>query len=389
MGFDPSTIKRPVPSAASLPPNASREQRIAMLAQELHRRGVTVSLADAKRLAEGMVDVERKVIDEGSRKRDEPRPQDTTRASIQNSDPMFAAAGVSQAPPQRASSSPVPTLSLAPDFARFVERTSGTPLARAQAAPVPAPTPAAVAVSRAPEPIAASMPSPRAAPAVYGRNDEFKTASVPHASARKQMFFDEAPPMSQLRGFQQSGVPEALKFRGFHGTESALHSAPVSPVAPSVVAPAAESASTIAAHSPMSVPDVVREEVVEEQFVREEMSMSEPEPMMEEAVPETAFAPAPAYVSEPAYAPEPAVEEPIVERPVVHEFERPSTPEPVAHAPEHHVEQPVASHVTPPVVHPEPVSEPIPEPVPVVEEKPKEDLAKQHGVDIFQMFKKK
>ncbi len=384
MGFDPSTIKRPVPSAASLPPNASREQRIAMLAQELHRRGVTVSLADAKRLAEGMVDVERKVIDEGSRKRDEPRPQDTTRASIQSSDPMFAAAGVSVAPPpQRASSGPVPTLSLAPDFARFVERTSGTPLARAQAAPVPAPTPAAVAVSRAPEPIAASMPSPRSAPTVYGRNDEFKTASVPHASARKQMFFDEAPPMSQLRGFQKSGVPEALKFRGFQGTESALHSAPVSPVASSVVAPAAESASSIAAHPPMSAPDVVREEVVEEQFVREEI-VSEPEPVVQEAVPEVAF------------APESGFEMPV-ERPVVHEFERPSTPEPVAHAPEHHVQQHVTSHVTPPAhvaprpvePAPEPVTETIPEPAPVVPEQPKEDLAKQHGVDIFQMFKKK
>jgi len=265
MGFDPSTIKPPRPDITL--PSAVRDQRVLTLAQELHRRGVTVSLADAKRLAEGMVDVERKVIVEGSRRPDEPRIDERSRA--QSSD-LFRAAGV--APPVHAASATVPSLALPQDFAAFVDRVASRPAPHAIEPAVPV----------------AGMPvsPPKEAPSVYGRNEEYRAASVPHVAANKQMFFDDVPPLSQLRGFQQpEALLEGLQFRGFKGTEQARADTP-RPVVP---------------------------------------------------------IPAPVPVPEPG--PEPA-----------------------------------------PVPTPEPEPEPAPAPVPPVE---KQDLAKQHGVDLFEMFRVK
>ncbi len=220
------------------------------------------------------------------------------------------------------------------------------------------------------------MPSPRAAPLVYGRNDEFKTAAVPHASARKQMFFDDAPPLSQLRGFQQTGVPDALKFRGFQGTESSLRSAPVSVVSSPAVA--VTSHETFAVRPAAPAETVVREEVAPSAFVREEMEFPEPSPV---------------YVSEPAVT-HPAAED-VVASEQYDSFTPDATPasEPLPDPAPFPEPEPVPFPDPAPEPIPEPTPEPdpvpAPEPVAVVPEQPKEDLAKQHGVDIFQMFKKK
>ena len=342
MGFDPSTIRRPEPKPDLSGPNAARDARVLALAQELHRRGVTVSLADAKRIAEGMVDVERKVIDEESRRSAGARaPLADERSRIQASDPMFRSAGVAppvSTPSASAAHGAVPTLPLTPDFARFVDRTAGVPASRAVAPAVAissAAGPAAATATAAPASAVPARdtaygmnsPTPRSGPAVYGRNEEYHAASVPHASARKQTFFEDAPPLSQLRGFQQmGGVPEALKFRGFQGTEQAQPTPRPEPVA----APAS---------APVFVPE------------------SEP-------------APVPASASGSDAAPASAV------------AELGPAPSPI----------PVPESMPTPDLTPGPelVPEPDPAPVPLPpKESPQEDLAKQHGVDIFQMFKTK
>jgi len=345
MGFDPSTIRRPELKPDLTGPNAARDARVLALAQELHRRGVTVSLADAKRIAEGMVDVERKVIDEGSRRSAGARaPLADERSRVQASDPMFRSAGVAppvSAPSASAAQGAVPALSLAPDFARFVDRTAGVPASRPAAPAVTPSSTARPAAAAAPAPAAPirdtaygmNSPTPRSGPAVYGRNEEYRAASVPHASARKQTFFEDAPPLSQLRGFQQmGGVPEALKFRGFQGTEQARPAPRPEPVAAPASAPV-----FVPEPEPTPAPAVVPE--------------YDSVPAPASAVAELDPAPSPIPVPEPLPVPDP-------------------TPEPEP--------QPV----------PTPEPDPVPAPLPP-KESPKEDLAKQHGVDIFQMFKTK
>ncbi len=330
MGFDPSTIKRPELKPDLSGPNAARDARVIALAQELHRRGVTVSLADAKRIAEGMVDVERKVIDEGSRRSAGARsPLADERTRAQTSDPIFRSAGVAppvSAPSAAVTQGTVPVLPLAPDFARFVDRTAGASAPRTVAAGVaqaPSARPAAPAATTSAGPArdtayGMNSPSPKSGPAVYGRNEEYHAANVPHVSARKQTFFEDAPPLSQLRGFQQAGgVPEALKFRGFQGTEQARPTPRPEPVAVPAPAPAA-----VSQPAPAFTSDAVAD-----------------------------VDPAPSPVSEPLPVPDAA-----------------PVPEPQV------------------MLAPEPDPAPVPLPP---KESPKEDLAKQHGVDIFQMFKTK
>src|SRR2546421_163026 len=59
MGFEPFIPPKRTPQPQI---EGTRDERVLALAKLLHGRGITSSLTDAKRLAEGMVDVERKVM---------------------------------------------------------------------------------------------------------------------------------------------------------------------------------------------------------------------------------------------------------------------------------------------------------------------------------------
>ncbi|MBR9700609.1 hypothetical protein GOV11_01970 [Candidatus Woesearchaeota archaeon] len=112
MAFDPSSIKKPRLLPEHLDDDSSREDHIAALANQLHDRGITASLADAKRLAEGMVDTERRVI-RGSRE-DPEMDQATLRKTVQSGALFDAVLN----PEERF------TASLPEDFRRFVEKAS-------------------------------------------------------------------------------------------------------------------------------------------------------------------------------------------------------------------------------------------------------------------------
>lgn len=102
MVFDPATIKRR-PIAGD-----EREGKVLGLANMLLERGLASSLGAAKRLAEGMVETERKVIVQGS-------PRAESREDVREKaqqDPLFRAVGVKA---ER-------RLAYAEPFRRFVEK---------------------------------------------------------------------------------------------------------------------------------------------------------------------------------------------------------------------------------------------------------------------------
>ncbi len=113
MVFDPRQIKKRKIMPENLPENASREQKIEALANQLHERGLTASVADAKRLAEGMVDVESKVISASKGKEEPTEDRETLRYKLQSGGSMiFDAVLGSKARP----------LVLDKDFQEFVEK---------------------------------------------------------------------------------------------------------------------------------------------------------------------------------------------------------------------------------------------------------------------------
>lgn len=149
MGFEPFIPPKP---KAPLPQGeGTREERVLALAKLLHNRGITSSLTDAKRLAEGMVDVERKVIKQAPKEEPKPVP-----------------APVEQPQAPKASSG----LKLPESFAHFV----------AQAATMSHEEPAQV-----------SIPEPPVRAAL-------QIAPVPRAHT--QTFYAEAPDLSQARGYK-------------------------------------------------------------------------------------------------------------------------------------------------------------------------------------------
>jgi hypothetical protein len=169
MGIQPFEIPRRAP-----PPQENREDKVMQLARMLHQRGITASLTDAKRLAEGMVQVERRVINQP---KSEPLP--TLAADI-------------------------PAESGTSDFGEFVQETIAQHPAEAEPkTPVRAAAPASHVATMTP---ASHAPRSETTPnipktIVYGRSEPVRMAEVPHTTARKQTFYEDAPDWTKLRGY--------------------------------------------------------------------------------------------------------------------------------------------------------------------------------------------
>jgi hypothetical protein len=159
MGFEPFIPpKRVVPPAKV---EGTREERVLALAKLLHARGITSSLTDAKRLAEGMVDVERKVMKQAPK--EEPKPN--------NQLPSTEAPSVAK---------PSFGLSLSEDFAHFVAK----------------------AATMTHEETQSNAPVSKIDSISYGRETLQTISEVPHVTAHKQVFFAEAPDLTQARGYK-------------------------------------------------------------------------------------------------------------------------------------------------------------------------------------------
>jgi hypothetical protein len=166
MGFEPFIPpKRPAPTPDKLSVDAPRDERVMALARMLHQRGITSSMADAKRLAEGMVDVEKRVV-----KQERTAPPAQLKAEI----PGIEAAVL----PKHSFG-----LSLPEDFTQFVAKAAA--LSHEAQSPVP------------------PIESPVEKSVVYGREEQHVIASVPHFHARNQQMFDDAPDVTQLRGYKE------------------------------------------------------------------------------------------------------------------------------------------------------------------------------------------
>lgn len=285
MGFEPFIPRRVVPKEE--PASGSRDERVLKLAKMLHERGITVSIADAKRLAEGMVDVERKVIK--APVKEEPKPVKSPVATIKE-EPKPA--------------KPSLGLKLPDDFAHFVAH--------------------AAAISHEEVRPSISIPTREEKPMTYGREEQQTIASVPHVHAHKQMFFEDAPDLSKARGFKGSDVVSSGPRTAHYETQQAKPTPPPETTVVRVTTGDEAVKVTKVETSPTAT------------MVEEKMIVAEPTPE-----------PAPLAALEPIA---PAAE---------------LLAEDLKDAPEKTEELPKAAP------------------------QPKVDLAKQHGVDLFEMFKKK
>ena len=153
MGFEPFHIPKRAPEKL---PDATREDKVLALAKMLHQRGITSSLTDAKRLAEGMVDVEKKVI----------------KAPVKEE-------------PKKEVLPPKASFGLNDDFAHFVAH--------------------AAALSRENVQTSVAVPERNERPVTYGREAQHTVSAVPHA--RTQVFFEDAPDLSKARGLPEKSTP--------------------------------------------------------------------------------------------------------------------------------------------------------------------------------------
>jgi len=159
MGFDPSSIKKPKVTIDNLPKDANREDRVLALATQLHERGLTASVSDAKRIAEGMVATEARVIREGDPQGDE---VSAAREKLRSSSLYASIVGSSE------------RLNLPEDFHRFVDKA-----AHLESSLVPKPK-----LTRPFVPIPKDLPE-------------------------KQVVYEEAPDLSETRGFSEQTTVDA------------------------------------------------------------------------------------------------------------------------------------------------------------------------------------
>lgn len=340
MGFDPDSIKPRTVSYDKVPVDAPRDERVNALAHILHSRGVTASLADARRLAEGMVEGERKVLKDGQPKKD----PDEERRKIQSSSTFFAGAGVPQTSPH--------TMQWAPDFRAFVDRSASIGKTAA---------PSGQTTVRKEEPVA------------YGRGEEHHTlASVPHVVHSKQVFFDDAPTLDQTRGF--SGQTEHKpKFDPFTYGKNQVGRA---------------------THSVETVSAVRVEEDGENRIVRTEITSPTTEIIQEEGVIEIDEEKIESILTPDTSVPS-APEAPVVEiENTATEETTASTPTLVEKEPEPEqtVQESFSVQESAPDATPEAEATPEETPAPTATAPPapepqREDLAKKHGIDLFSMFK--
>ncbi|HIH24255.1 TPA: hypothetical protein HA251_04445 [Candidatus Woesearchaeota archaeon] len=229
MGFEPFVLPRrhTEPSSPAVGQARTREERVHALAQQLHQRGLTSSMTDARRLAEGMVDVEQKVM------KQTPKPQEGS--SERNSMP-----GVRGNPSSTTTMKDVPTqLDTAgwPNrFRDFVKTAAAQPETRPEhAIPVIKPSSSQHAVQpsdalpmtqstsvideprrptttpealRSADSVASAQSRPRM---TYGREEQHRVAEVPHTNASRQMFFEDAPPITAARGYS-GPKPQKVEF---------------------------------------------------------------------------------------------------------------------------------------------------------------------------------
>jgi hypothetical protein len=192
MGIEPFFIPKPPQREAIKKPAADlpREQKVEELAKLLHGRGLTSSMTDARRLAEGMVDGERKVIAKST-------PPATPLPTVAAADapdlqttkmPQSFVQFIQQAA-HTGSQDAEHTNARRQDEQRSPERSSEQ---QDQAAQQPNTT------TRQPQ----AAVQPRHETVTYGREELKPIASVPHVMPRKQIFFEDAPPLSAARGYK-------------------------------------------------------------------------------------------------------------------------------------------------------------------------------------------
>jgi|GEM_PF-4557174 len=337
MPFDPSRIKPPQIDPDRFP-GATRDDKVMALANKLYERGLASTKADAKRLAEGMVETERKVVKQMS-----PEPTKPLRAADIPRDASVAKASTA-------------ALDLSEQFLAFVDKV----------AQLPAESIATQAgASQTPRP---SYPVSKPVPVSFGREELKPVASVPHAQRASQMFFDEAPDLTKLRGYTG---PKRNPVEYTHEKLQELKR----PVPLSSQATAAGVTEVIRVSTGDGAVKVTKTDVAQNVQIVEETMIIEDVPMVQTAATTHRMDAAPTVSA-------PVMSASVASTSVT---STPPASDPVR-AP-----TPVSSSVSAVVIEddiedlPEKTVE-LPKP-----EKPRvqEDLAKKHGVDIFEMFKKK
>lgn len=237
MGFEPFILPKKTPTQATESTSGqSRDEKVRALAVLLHSRGLTSSLTDAKRLAEGMVDVEKKILSQ--------TPQTSTGIAKDAAAPINNIQS-NGSHPHMPAKAPAEQYRANWDerFEKFVARTA--PIKEEyHRSPVPvAPTQVATEVKTNPETIivveetvmptvtqeSQSAQQPQliqqsssqntniqtipimTKSIVYGRETPREISSIPHTSRSKQIFFEDAPPITQARGYN-GPQPQSVEF---------------------------------------------------------------------------------------------------------------------------------------------------------------------------------
>jgi hypothetical protein len=316
MGIEPFIPKRAPVTPDKLPENASRAEKVNALAQLLHARGLTSSMTDARRLAEGMVDVEKKVVKQAAQ----------ATAAAQN--PGHADIADAAPKPQVRQTF---SLTLPESFAHFVAH--------------------AAALSHDAPAQSVAIPPARQQQVSFGREEQRVVAEVPHTHAHKQVFFEDAPPITAARGYN-GPKPQQADFQTQR--EEFLKAVEQRRMEQKAVTVSAGQDAVKVTR----VENAQNTEVVEETLIVKETTAQEPAVQATTAVRSQSQQGTAASGSEQNTRLE----------------ELTPTQEPA----------PAQQHVAVTVQSEEPKQQPTPQPAPQ-----REDLAKKHGVDLFEMFKKK
>ncbi len=227
MGFEPFILPKKTPTATLT--GQSYDDKVRTLAELLHSRGLTSSLADARRLAEGMVTVEKKILNQ--------TPQTSTGLAKDAAAPINNIHNISndissKGPAEQykanwderfekfvARTAPIkeehhrsPVPEITPDVAktnptvseRVIPETT-TDYARTSDNSTPVQTSYQVSHQTSQQQSTGSTNlqnmSTMTKSIVYGRENSREISNVPHATRSTQIFFEDAPPLTQARGY--------------------------------------------------------------------------------------------------------------------------------------------------------------------------------------------
>ena len=207
MGFEPFSIpKREVTSQTSSG-HESREDKVRKLAELLHKRGLTSSVSDARRLAEGMVETEKKVMDQSQKMRDtiEQKPSITssTNTKAPNIQPYHAKFE------ERFEKFIIHSMHIKDDEpiqnVKQTNRESNT-----QSNSVQSNTSASTSINvfetnksqKSIEQIQSSTRPLLPKAIVYDNKPRYTSAEIPHTERSKQLFYEDAPSLTQARGYK-------------------------------------------------------------------------------------------------------------------------------------------------------------------------------------------